>query len=183
MAPNVVASSICNQEVRLTRTKPSLVCKPKIPRAKEAEAHLDSRTDFADPSTSHKSKQDQHPAVPQDHLDLELSGSSMRFLRGDGSDISLDHLLENISDDSSSSSSDATSVSMDDHARFAAAQSQCANILFFGRKGLPIDVFVRASTSETTVGQSPTVVDKSVLLGPNSSAPNATTATGTVLQG
>lgn len=64
----------------------------------------------------------QHPAIPQDHLDLNLSGSSMRFLRGEGPNLSLDELFENISsDDSSSSSSDALSASVEEHARFAAA--------------------------------------------------------------
>lgn len=35
----------------------------------------------------------QHLEVPQDHQDLELSGSSMRFFRGDGPKISLDDIL------------------------------------------------------------------------------------------
>lgn len=50
----------------------------------------------------------QHPMVPQDHLYLELSGASMRFLRGDGPELSLDDIFAaNASDDGSSSSSDA----------------------------------------------------------------------------
>lgn len=34
---------------------------------------------------------------------------------------------------------------LEEHARFAADQKCCANIMIFGRKGLPGDVFVRAS--------------------------------------
>lgn len=56
-----------------------------------------------------------HLAKAQDHLDLELSRSSMRFLRGDGLDISLD----NNAGDDSSSSSDATSELLEECARFA----------------------------------------------------------------
>ena len=113
----------------------------------------------------------QHPQVPQDHLDLDLSGSSMRFLRGDGPNISLDQVFENISDDSNSSSSDATSQVLEDRARFAADQSRCANVLIFGRKGLPSDVFVRASGS--TAVHNPIVVDRSVIM--SSLAPTVTT--------
>lgn len=36
----------------------------------------------------------QHPQFPQDHLDLELSESSMCFLRGDGPNLPLDQLFE-----------------------------------------------------------------------------------------
>lgn len=49
-----------------------------------------------------------HPANPQDHLDLELLGSSMRFLKGEGPDISLNQALVSADSDGSSSSSDAT---------------------------------------------------------------------------
>jgi len=88
----------------------------------------------------------QHPQFPQDHLDLELSGSSMRFLHGDGTDISLDRVLEGISvEDGSSSSSDASSTLVEDRARFAAAQKRCTNILIFNRKDMPDEVFHRAS--------------------------------------
>lgn len=81
----------------------------------------------------------QHPAIPQDHLDVDLSGSSMRFLRGDGPDISLEDVLAtNVSDDGSSSSSEATSTQVEDHARFVAAQSCCANVLIFNKNGLQV---------------------------------------------
>ena len=49
-----------------------------------------------------------HPLNPQDVINLELSGSSLRFLRGEGSDIPIDVTVN--SDDDSSSSSDATSL-------------------------------------------------------------------------
>jgi hypothetical protein len=87
----------------------------------------------------------QHPENPQDHLDLELSGSSMRFLRGEGPEISLDQVIDNIIDNDSSSSSDATSELIEERARFEAARTCCVNVLIFGRKGLPGDVFVRAT--------------------------------------
>lgn len=65
----------------------------------------------------------QHPGNPQDHVNLDHSGSSMRFHRGDGPDISLDQVFEDAAaeEDGSSSSSDATSATLEDHARFAAA--------------------------------------------------------------
>lgn len=101
----------------------------------------------------------QHLGHPQDHLDLNLSGSSMRFLRGDGPDIWLERVFQEIAaQDDSSSSSDATSVPGEDRARFAAAQSRCANVLIFGRKGMPADVFTRASTS--TAQPEPITIDK-----------------------
>jgi hypothetical protein len=69
----------------------------------------------------------------------------MRFLRGDGPDITLDQVLDNNAGDDSSSSSDATSELLEERAWFAAANSRCANVLIFGRKGLPSDTFVRAT--------------------------------------
>ena len=102
----------------------------------------------------------------------------MRFLRGDGPDIDLDQVSQNISDDDSSSSSDATSAAIEDRARFAAAQARCANILIFGRKSLPNDVFVRANNQ--SVIREPIIVDRSALqvaapstpvLGTNSRVP------------
>lgn len=90
----------------------------------------------------------QHPDFPQDHIDLELSGSSMCFLRGDGSDLSMEQNFEEITAaEDSSSSSDATSNTMEEKARFIAAQKRCASILIIDRKGLPADVFSRGSSS------------------------------------
>lgn len=86
-----------------------------------------------------------HPVNPHDCLDLELSGSSMRFLRGDGPEISLDQLIQAGADTDISSSSDASSELIQERARFEAVSSRCANILIFGRKGLPGDVFMRAT--------------------------------------
>ncbi|KAJ1255823.1 hypothetical protein BS78_K154700 [Paspalum vaginatum] len=87
----------------------------------------------------------QHPEVPQDFVDLELSGSSMRFLIGQGPDISLDHVMT--LSDNSSSSSDASSAEVQSRARFIAARARSAQVLIFGRKELP-DTFFRASSSQ-----------------------------------
>lgn len=51
----------------------------------------------------------QLPAVPQDLLNLDLSGSSMRFLRANGPNIAIDEVFQTDLEDSSSSS-DATSL-------------------------------------------------------------------------
>lgn len=116
----------------------------------------------------------QHPDVPQDDLDLNLSGSSMRFLSGDDPDLSLDQLFDAIVDEDSSSSSDASSAPIEERARFAAAQSRCANILIFGRKGLPNDVFIRGSSSA-----GPVVIDRSII---QSAAPQPVLAPTTGLE-
>lgn len=103
----------------------------------------------------------QHPDVPQDHIDLELSGSSMRFLRGDGPDLSLHEVFQILSEDGSSSSSDALSELVEEHASFAAAQARCAQILIFGRKGLPSEVFTRR-TEQHAISK-PIVISASAL--------------------
>lgn len=70
----------------------------------------------------------------------------MRFLRGEGPAINLDQVFDNVtSDDDSSLSSDATSALMEERAKFMAAQARCANVLVFGRKGLPSDRFIRGA--------------------------------------
>jgi hypothetical protein len=115
----------------------------------------------------------QHPAVPQDHLDLELSGSSMHFLRGVGLEIDLDEVFQNISDDGSSSSSDASSVPVEERARFVATQARCANILIFGRKGMPSEVFTRGSGQ--LVIREPIIVDRNAVQAALPSAPAVTT--------
>ena len=69
----------------------------------------------------------QHLDVPQHSLDLDLSSSSMRFLRATGPDISLDDLFQDLhSDSSSSSSSDASSAINEDPLRFSATLSHYA---------------------------------------------------------
>ena len=86
--------------------------------------------------------------MTQHHLDLNLSGSSMRFLHGEGPDISLEDVLEiNVTDDASSPSTEVTSQ-VEDQARFAAAQSRCANILIYNRNDLPSAAFTRATVTE-----------------------------------
>lgn len=85
-----------------------------------------------------------HPNDPGSSR-LDLSGSSMRFLRGDGPDISLEQAFNDIvASDGSSSSSDATSNLAEECPCFTAAQQRCTNILIFNRKGLLSDVFTRA---------------------------------------
>lgn len=70
--------------------------------------------------------------------------------------------------DNSSSSSDATLELIEDRAPFAAAQSRCANILIFGRKGLPGDVFVRATAP--IIIQNPIILERSFLASGSTSA-------------
>ena len=101
----------------------------------------------------------QHPAVPQYHLDLELSGSSIP--RGDGPNISLDQMAENVLEDGSSSSSDATSVDVEEQARFLAACARCANVLLLGRKDILTDVFTRAS--DRLAITEPIIVDRNAV--------------------
>jgi len=86
----------------------------------------------------------------------------MHFLRGDGLDISLDDLINNaVVDEDSSASSDATSENIEEKARFLAAHQHCPNTLF-NRKGLPNDVFTRASMPATTTN--PIMIDRSILV-------------------
>jgi hypothetical protein len=63
----------------------------------------------------------------------------MRFLRATGPDIALDDVFNGLaSDDSSSSpSSEATLALYGDFARFFAAQSRCATISIFHKRGMP----------------------------------------------
>lgn len=94
----------------------------------------------------------QHPAVPQDHIDLSLSGSSMCFLCGEGPDISLEDVLGiNIIDDASSSAIEVRNSQMEDQACFAAAQSHCANLLIHNSNSLPGAAFTRATTDEGSI--------------------------------
>ena len=85
----------------------------------------------------------QHPNLPQPNLpphlmDLDLSSSTMSFLRASGPDIPLEDVFQDLQSDSgSSTSSDASSVQVEDHARFLAARSHCATISLFHRKGIP----------------------------------------------
>jgi hypothetical protein len=78
----------------------------------------------------------EHPVFPQHTLELNLSGSSMRFLRANGPDIAIEEVMQPASDDSSSTS-DATSEEVVVRARFDAVMSLCANITIYHRKDLP----------------------------------------------
>jgi hypothetical protein len=80
----------------------------------------------------------QHPEAPQDLIDIDMSGSSLRFLRATGVDIALEDVFNGIqSDSSSSSSSDASSPLDESLARFLATQSHCATISLFHRRDIP----------------------------------------------
>lgn len=104
----------------------------------------------------------QHPAVPQDLLDLGLSGSSMRFLRADGPDISIDEVIQ-LSDDSTSSS-DASSTPNEDSLRFAAIQNHCATISLFHRKSL----LGRSKAGPSTIVMQLIFIDKALVTEQNS---------------
>lgn len=81
-------------------------------------------------------------------MDLDLSGSSMSFLRAEGPDISVEEVWQDIQPRSSSSSSDASSAQqVEDRARFIALQAYCANISTFHRKGLPSTMNTGASST------------------------------------
>jgi len=73
----------------------------------------------------------QHPQFPQDMIDIDHSGSSMRFLRANGPDIPLDWVLAPDSDEDSSSSSDATSLLLEQQLKQTAASNQCAQQLLY----------------------------------------------------
>lgn len=85
----------------------------------------------------------------------------MRFLRGDGPDLSLDEVFQSLLEDGSSSSSDASSELVEEHARFVAAQARSAQILIFGRKGLPCEVFTRGAEQQSI--SNPIVISASAL--------------------
>lgn len=105
----------------------------------------------------------QHPDVPQHLLDLDLSSSSMRFLRANGPDIKI-HEVWQLSDDSSSSS-DASSNMTEERARFIAARSHCAAISLFHRKNLPGG----SNNGPLTVTMKPIFIDNTLLSDQNAS--------------
>jgi hypothetical protein len=79
-----------------------------------------------------------NPELPQHFIDLDLSSSSMRFLRASGPDISLEEVLQGSSSDDSSSLSDATSLLDENQVCFLAAQSLCTTVSIFHRMGCQI---------------------------------------------
>jgi len=105
----------------------------------------------------------QHPEFPQHIMDLDLSGSSMSFLRANGPDISLDDVF---GDSSSSSSSDATSIPLENEEnllRFLAAQSHCASITIFHRRGIPFsDEATSANSFPSSFAIKHTLIEKPV---------------------
>jgi len=71
-------------------------------------------------------------------MDIDLSSSTMSFLRATGPDISLEDVFQDIlSESRSSSSSDASSTPNEDQVIFMAMQSHCATISLFHRRGTP----------------------------------------------
>jgi len=105
-----------------------------------------------------------HMVLPQDLIDVDHSGSSMRFLRAFGPDIPMD--LVDISYDDSSSTRDTTSPLDEEAFKFLAANRLCTDQLFhnnliFGRKDKPTDIFFRGSTSSS--GQALITVDQNAI--------------------
>ena len=68
-------------------------------------------------------------------MDLEHSGSSMRFLRATGSDIPIE--ISGDSEDHSSSSSDATSPMLEAELKQRAANRLCAEQLLYNSNAIP----------------------------------------------
>lgn len=101
----------------------------------------------------------QHPAVPQHLLDLDLSGSSMRFLHANRPDIGIEEVMQ--LSDNSSSSSDASSSLAEERARFNAARSYCATISLFHRKNCPGG----NSLGPSTITMKPIFIDNTLLGG------------------
>jgi precorrin isomerase len=62
---------------------------------------------------------------------------------------------------------------VEERARFAAAEAICANILVFGRKGMPSEVFTRGSGQ--LVNREPIIVDRNAVQAALTSAPAVTT--------
>jgi hypothetical protein len=101
----------------------------------------------------------QHDPLHQE-MDLNLSGSSMRFLRANGPDLNLDEVFQGIfSNEDSSSSSDATSPLNEDMLRFIVAQNQCATITIFHRRGLPNGPAPGASNLKSRFAFRPILID------------------------
>ena len=87
----------------------------------------------------------QHTVLPQNLMDVEHSGSFMKFLRASGPVIPVDQVIE-LSDGDSSSSSDATSPLVDEEAlKFMVANKLCADQLFCSSNGL-LDGFTMSVT-------------------------------------
>lgn len=106
----------------------------------------------------------QHLAVPQHLMDLDMSSSSMCFLRGKGPDISLDQILQDLqTDDSSSSSSDVSSGLNEDWVRFLAAQQHCATISLFHRRGIPNTAQPNVVQPRSTIASKPILIDRAVM--------------------
>jgi hypothetical protein len=57
-------------------------------------------------------------------------------------------LGNNATNDGSSSPSDASSTQMEDHARFVASQTCCANMLMLHQNGLPSDTELRQRATD-----------------------------------
>jgi hypothetical protein len=97
----------------------------------------------------------QHPQVPQHLMDLDLSGSLMKFLRENGPDIQIEEVM--LPFDGSPSSSDATSIQIDEATVFNVVTSLCAKIILFHRNDLPGSDNV--VSSPTTIALKPILID------------------------
>jgi len=92
----------------------------------EEEEDIDMATDnrIEVEANDDANNQNPDPEIRHHVMDLDLSGSSMEFLRATGPDIAIDDVFQR--EDSSSSSSDATSRLNEEMLRFIVAQNLCA---------------------------------------------------------
>jgi hypothetical protein len=103
------------KKICLSRSRPNLIWKPKPPRDKDLQLDLDFQANFPDHSASIFSGQKQ--AIADLH-----PPSSPHFQHGQAPDIYPEDVLgNNVTNDGSSSPSDASSTQMEDHARFVAS--------------------------------------------------------------
>jgi hypothetical protein len=115
-----------------------------------------------------------------DVLDLDMSGSSMQFLRVNGPDINLNEVFQGIdSDGNSSSLSDATSFD-EERLRFIVARRHCGTMTLFHGKVLPSLASSMISPSDT-IRIKPIPIDADALKDQVSLQPTATTGLELVL--
>jgi hypothetical protein len=120
--------------------------------------------DVDEPQPPHPQQQNNALQDPPDVMDLDLSGSSMQFLRANGTDIALDDVFQALSDDNSSSSSSSDATSMDESMlRFLVVQNRCAELTIFHRRGLPSSALSTESpTIRNTISFRPILIDREV---------------------
>jgi hypothetical protein len=131
--------------------------------------------DADEPQPLHPQQQINALQDPPDVMDLDLSGSSMQFLRANGPDIVLDDVFQALSNDNSSSSSLSDATSMNENMlRFLVAQNRCAELTIFHRRGLPSSTLSTESpTIRNTISFRPILIDREVAtaVGPEQFTP------------